>query len=277
MNVHEALRSIQACLQPKIGDFAVPQSEEIMQYLLKCSRVELYLKSNSSLPITITEEITRIVEQRLQGKPLQYILGKVYFYNREFNVTPAVLIPRPDTEILVEQILKNETAKQCSFADIGTGSGIIGCILSGENKGWKALSIDISYSALQVAKSNAMVRMDFLCSDLLSACKATPLFNFIVSNPPYISEEEMNTLDPEVRDHEPVHALYGGKDGLAFYKYLSKTGQQFIFTGGSMYCEIGYNQEYAVRELFSKDGWSEITVTRDYGNNPRVLHARKTT
>ena len=273
MTVHDALRYIQSLLQPVIGEYAVPQSEEILETLLKCTRTELYLKSKDHIDQSYINQIDAIIARRLQGEPLQYILGQVYFYSREFIVTPDVLIPRPDTEILVEQVLLHEENRTGSFADIGTGSGIIACILTEENPGWNALAIDLSYRSLLVARQNIRSQVRLLCADLLNSLKPNHRFNFIVSNPPYISDTEMNALDHDVVDFEPHRALFGGTDGLDFYRYLSLQASNWIIKGGTIYCEIGYNQENEVKELFSNNGWREIGIFKDLGGNPRVIRA----
>lgn len=273
MTVHQTLHYIQSRLQPVIGDYAVPQSEEILESLLKCTRTELYLNSQNDINLSFINQIDSIIERRLQGEPLQYILGQVYFYSREFTVTPDVLIPRPDTEILVEQVLLHEKNHSGFFADIGTGSGIIACILTEENPGWNGLAIDISYRSLLVARQNIRSKVRLLCGDLLNSIKVSTLFNFIVSNPPYISDTEMSTLDHDVFDFEPHRALSGGIDGLDFYRYLSLEACNWIVKDGAIYCEIGYNQENEVKELFNTSGWREIGIFKDLGGNPRVIRA----
>lgn len=273
MTVHEALRYIQSLLLPAIGEFATPQSEEIIESLLKCTRSALYLKSQEHIDQSLVNQIDTIIARRLQGEPLQYILGQVYFYSREFTVTPDVLIPRPDTEIIIEQVLLHEKNRNSFFADIGTGSGIIACILTEESPGWKSVAIDISYRSLLVAQQNIRSQVSLLCGDLLNSLQSKHLFNFIVSNPPYISDFQMNSLDREVADFEPRRALSGGTDGLDFYRYLSLQASTWIIKGGAIYCEIGYNQENEVKELFSNNGWREIGIFKDLGGNPRVLRA----
>jgi release factor glutamine methyltransferase len=273
MTVHEALHYIQSQLQPVIGEYAIPQSEEILESLLKCSRTELYLQSKDPITDLHVKQIDAIIARRMHGEPLQYILGQVYFYSREFKITPDVLIPRPDTEILVEQVLLHEKNRNAIFADIGTGSGIIACILTEENPEWIALAIDISYRSLMVARQNIRSQVHLLCADLLNSLKQNHRFNFIVSNPPYISDTELNALDRDVLDFEPHRALSGGTDGLDFYRYLSSQASSWIIEGGAIYCEIGYNQENAVKELFFNKGWREICIFRDLGDNPRVIRA----
>lgn len=274
MNTAEALKYIQSRLRPYIGEHAIIQSEAILEFLLKCSRTALYLDKNI-ISQNLLSDIDRIIERRITGEPLQYILGKVYFYSREFTVSPEVLIPRPDTEIIVEQVLLHEKKTNCCFADIGTGSGIIACILTESNPDWKGIGIDISYKSLLIAKQNIHSSVTLLCSNLLNAIKGNEQFDFIVSNPPYISESELEMLEPQVKCFEPRRALSGGKDGLDFYRYLARNTKYWIKPGGSIYCEIGYNQESEVMKLFSISGWKDISFVRDLGGNSRVVSAKK--
>lgn len=273
MKIHDALEYIRSNLQLQNGVYAVHQAKEILEALLKCSRTELYLCVNRSLSPEMVKTIQEIVERRLNNEPLQYILGHVYFYSREFKITPDVLIPRPDTETLVEQVLRYEKKKECRFADIGTGSGIISCILTEENPGWQSFAIDISYKSLLVAKSNIRSKVHLLCGNVLDSINPLHKFDFIVSNPPYISDDEIQTLDPDVKDFEPYHALCGGADGLWFYRYFAQHAYKWITSSGCIFCETGYNQEQKIVELFHDNGWRDIHIFKDNGGNPRVLRA----
>lgn len=271
ITIREALLFLQKELSELLGSFAQPQSEEILEFLFNCSRSELYLSSNRILSNLQIEKMKEIANRRLSGEPLPYILGKTYFFSREFTVTPDILIPRPDTEILVEQILLNEKQKYARFADVGIGSGIISCILTETNPHWLAVGIDISFKALKIAKLNRVTPVQLLCSDLLSAVKFTSAFDFIVSNPPYISADEVNTLDPEVKDFEPHLALYGGIDGLEFYRKLSIDAKKVLREQGRLYCEIGYNQQFEIENIFVSSGWTNINFTKDLAGHPRVM------
>ncbi|NLE00182.1 MAG: peptide chain release factor N(5)-glutamine methyltransferase [Fibrobacter sp.] len=274
MQIGEALQYLYTNLKPSLKDFARPQAEEILLYILKCSRSELYSNKDRILTDNQTVILESILSQRLNGKPLQYILGSTFFYSREFRISQHVLIPRPDTEILVEQVLSNEQCSSCFFADIGTGSGIIACILTEERKGWHGVGIDISIKALEVARGNMIVPFSLVCADLLSAFKPLRQFDFLVSNPPYIAHNQINSLDPEVLDYEPALALFGGDDGLGFYRKLSNDAKGVLKPGGRIYCEIGYDQGSTSSEIFMNAGWSEVKITADYGRNPRVLEAK---
>lgn len=273
MTIREALFFLKKELSTTLGSFAQPQSEEILQFILNCTRSELFLSSDRNLNQFQKNQLSDILKRRLNGEPLAYILGKTFFYSREFTVSRNTLIPRPDTEVLVEKVLLNEKHNIACFVDIGIGSGIISSILTEERPQWRALGIDISLETLKVAKKNITTPVLLLCSDLFSALKPSAHFDFIVSNPPYISFDEMNVLDPEVKDFEPHLALYGGKDGLDFYRKLATDGKKVLGEHGRIYCEIGYNQQDSVMDIFSRAEWKEISTTKDLSGHPRVICA----
>ena len=276
MNIHEALKLFQDRLGLKLGDYCLPQAEQTLETLLACNRTELYLHKGKQLNPEIISQLESVIDRRLNGEPLQYILGSVFFYNREFRITPDVLIPRPDTEVLVEQVLSIEKSGKCLFADVGTGSGIISCILAEERHGWSGVGMDISKEALKVAISNRKTsNLNFVCSDLFSALSNVPRFDFIVSNPPYISADELKTIDISVRGYEPLIALYGGVDGLLFYRRLAEEASGHLVAGGRLYCEIGYNQEQVVKSIFKSFGWEKFRVIKDLGGNSRVIITEK--
>jgi release factor glutamine methyltransferase len=275
MTLHQALQHIQQRLAPASGECALPEAERILTFLLKCSRSELYLSRQKKLPAAVAENIRTIIKRRSTEEPLARILGSAYFYNREFIVTPDVLIPRPDTEILVEEVLNNEAGKTLRFLDMGTGSGCIAAVLAEQNPAWKAAATDISFPALKIAQKNCPKNVALFCADRLSAFKKQMPFDFIVANPPYIRSSVLPTLDKSVRNFEPLRALDGGKNGLDFYQYLATAAPPLLCDGGRIYCEIGYDQEDTVSDIFSLAGWNSVSVTKDLGNRPRVLRAIK--
>jgi release factor glutamine methyltransferase len=274
MTIAKTLRQIQEKLSSVSGDFARSEAERILTFLFECSRSELYLSLHEKLPPVIRDLIDAIVNRRLKDEPLAYILGSVYFYNKEFLVSPDVLIPRPDTEILVEQVLKNEPAAgDCRFLDLGTGCGCIAAILTGQNPQWKAVASDISVAALKIAQKNCPKGILLLCADRLTAIKKQ--LDFIVCNPPYIASSVLPTLEKSVCDFEPLRALDGGQDGLDFYRYLATTAKPLLRPRGRIYCEIGYNQGKEVPAIFKKKGWRDIRVVKDNAGHPRVVRAEK--
>ncbi|MBN1601567.1 MAG: peptide chain release factor N(5)-glutamine methyltransferase [Chitinispirillaceae bacterium] len=273
MTISEALTYLQKALVSSSGELALPHSEEILCTLTGLNRFNLYLSSKKLLSDKTVEQIRMIIERMLSDEPLQYILESAYFYNREFLVSPSVLIPRPDTETLVEAVLKKEKAERKTFLDIGTGSGIIACLLT-ELKPWKCVAIDISINALNVAQKNRRSDIAFLCCDLFNALRPLHQFDFIVSNPPYIKDSLVQELDNSVKAFEPHLALRGGDDGLKYYRQIAYHGAQYIRKDGHIYCEIGYDQEEKCKEIFKTYGWRNVTVIYDLGNNPRVITAQ---
>ena len=240
--------------------------------------VEVTGKSRSMLPFhgTFSSEETRkimeAVEKRLQHIPLAYIFGKTNFYGYDLEVNENVLIPRLDTEILIEK-LKNDVIsqnKEVSILDIGTGSGAIAIVIQKET-GAKVTAVDVSKAALDVAIKNAEnndAKIEFIHSNVFE--NVSGKFDYIVSNPPYIETEVVKGLDKEVVDNEPILALDGGEDGLDFYREIVKKAPNFLNEGGKLYFEIGYNQAGAVSGLM-KDKFKNIQVFKDYGDNDRVV------
>ena len=222
-----------------------------------------------------SEEMSKImdaVQKRLKHIPLGYIFGKSYFYGREFKVDENVLIPRQDTEILIEKICDDIKLRQekVSVLDIGTGSGAIAITIQKETDS-KVLAVDVSEKALKIAKQNAKTLeadVDFVKSDLFENVEGK--FDFIVSNPPYIETNVIETLEDEVTLNEPILALDGGDDGLDFYRKIVKISPRYLNKGGKLYFEIGYNQAEALKNLM-KDKFKNIIVYKDYGNNDRVV------
>ena len=240
--------------------------------------VEVTGKSRSMLQFIeqfSTEETSKImaaVEKRLKHIPLGYIFGKSYFYGREFKVNENVLIPRQDTEILIEKICNDIKSRQdtVSVLDIGTGSGAIAVTIQKETNA-KVFAVDVSKKALEIAKDNAKqleANVEFIQSDLFEHVNGK--FDFIVSNPPYIETCVIETLDDEVKLNEPILALDGGEDGLDFYRKIVHEAPNYLNKGGKLYFEIGYNQADALIDLM-KEKFKDILVYKDYGNNDRVV------
>jgi release factor glutamine methyltransferase len=221
-----------------------------------------------------------LIERRYLGEPMQYILGEAEFYGLRFRVTPDVLIPRPETEHLVERVL--ELAEQFQtprIVDVGTGSGCIAVALAAHLKGGDLTAIDISASALDLARQNAelngaLQRIRFLEDDLLAPV-AGQRFEIVVSNPPYVSEVDRASLSVEVRDHEPALALFAGKDGLDIYRRLIPAAFAALAPGGFVALEIGYGQMEGVSKLLSVTGFGEIEFIPDLQDIPRVAVARR--
>ena len=222
------------------------------------------------------EFISRI-EKRKRHIPLQYIINKQNFYGLDLYVNESVLIPRYDTENIVDCIVKDfEGSKDISVLDLCTGSGCIAISLK-KNGFEKVFALDISDKALEVAKHNAYIHnadITFIKSDLYKELPNDIRFDLIVSNPPYIRTGEIEKLDDEVKDFEPKLALDGGKDGLDFYKKILNLSKEFINKNGSLYFEIGYDQAKDVVDLAKKEGYYNIKIIKDLSGKDRGISMR---
>ena len=273
MTLAQALTALRDAFTPVAAEFALPEAERVLTFLLDCARSRLYTGGNEDLPDEMERRIERIMRRRSLEEPLAYILGSAYFYNREFTVTPSVLIPRPDTEMLIEEVLANEPDCRLRFLDLGTGSGCIAAILTQERPAWRCIAIDRSMAALAIAKLNRRSAFSLVCADRLEAIGPARSFDFIVSNPPYIPAPAIARLPGSVRRFEPLDALDGGVDGLDYFRYLAQNAPIVLASSGRIYSEIGYDQADAAQGIFAGRGWSDITVQKDLGGRPRVVRA----
>jgi release factor glutamine methyltransferase len=230
------------------------------------------------------ETFRQYVERRADGEPLQYITGHQEFFNLDFEVTRDVLIPRPETELLIETALKlfAEWRKTPVICDVGTGSGCIAITLVHEIPGARATAIDISPDALAIARRNASrhgvaERIDFILSDCFSAFKnSDQKFDFIVSNPPYVGEGEIAFLQREVRNFEPHIALAAGADGLSIIRRLLLETAGFLKPDGFFLFEIGFSQAAAIEQLVDRRTWNIIGIYSDLQGIPRTIALRRT-
>ena len=213
----------------------------------------------------------RYLHQRLQGQPTQQITGVQEFYGRDFHVTRDVLIPRPETEHVIEAALQLNAKR---VVDIGTGSGAIAITLALET-GAEVVATDVSLAALHVARANGRTlgaAVQWIACDLASAVNGT--FDLVVSNPPYVPARDKTTLQREVRNYEPEVALYGGDDGLEVYRRLIPDAARLLAPGGWLVLEIGYALADSVRAMLS--AWKDVEVRTDLAGLPRVILARRT-
>lgn len=250
--------------------------------LLLCEYLKkdkLYLVVNADEEIEVDDSFEQLVSRREGHEPMQHILGKAEFYGLDFKVNKNVLIPRPDTEILVEKVIDFVSDNSYTLLDIGTGSGCIPVTVAANCKNVKAYTVDVSVDATKVAKENAKLngveeRVSFLNMDIL---KDFPDFQVdcIVSNPPYIEEDVIPTLMSDVKDYEPYIALSGGADGLVFYRRISKKGYNILKSGGMIAFEVGHNQSNSVEEILRCDGYSMVETTNDLAGIGRVVTAIK--
>lgn len=252
-----------------------------------CDRTYLIVNFNQELTAETLERYERLIARRATGEPLQYIVGHQEFFGLEFEVTPDVLIPRPETELIVEETIRlvqeiaaSKTEWQPLMIDVGTGSGCIAVTLAREISSARVIACDISLAALRVARRNAarhglLERISFVASDLLSAFADTSLADFIISNPPYVIERDLETLQREVRDWEPRGALTDFGDGLSFYRRLLGAAPARLNPGGFLICEMGYAQAEAITALIAARLWDESRVLADLQGIPRTLVLRR--
>jgi len=263
-------------------------AELLLAHSLNFSREELYVRLRREIKEGRKGALERLIQRRISGEPLQYILGQQEFWSIHFKVDPRVLIPRPETELLVEQglrILSEKTFEQNpSVLEIGTGSGAVAIALAKGVTHIFLVATDISGDALVLAKENAKSagvqdRIQFVSGDLLSPfqpSKETRAFDLILSNPPYIVRSEIGSLAKEVRNYEPVIALDGGEDGLVFYRRLVSQAPPFLREGGWLLLEVGQGQAERVAEQIRENGtFLEPQILPDLAGIERVVKAQK--
>lgn len=249
------------------------EAEWLVALTLKIKRSEVYSLCERELTGKEQEELEANLAKRKQHIPLAYIVGNAEFYGLNFVVNESVLIPRPETEEVVEFALKHIN-KISKVLDIGTGSGAIAVTVAKKTNA-QVTAVDISEKALKVAIQNAKnnhVKVEFLQSDVFSALDKRK-FDVIISNPPYISEGEYQTLMPEVKDYEPKIALVAEDDGLKIYKQIINDAPKYLEKDGVIVFEIGYNQGEKIKNLLEKD-FKEIKVIKDLQGNDRIAFAR---
>lgn len=246
----------------------------IIATVLGCSREEAKLVR--SFDNKTYREIKKATTARAQGKPLSAIFGFAEFYGLRFMVNKKVLAPRPETEILVEEVIKEiGDKKNLRVLDVGTGSGAIAVSIAKNSKA-KVTALDISKSALEIAKTNAKknnVKVEFILSNLFDSLKRRARFDIIVSNPPYIRTLDIQGLDDEVKNYDPKIALDGGEDGLNFYRLIAERAPNYLTKGGQLFLEIGMGQFKNVQNILESAGFSDITFKKDYSNIVRVVRA----
>ena len=254
------------------------EAGSLLSFVIGKDRTFLISHAEDELDELCVVQFRDAVERRAAGEPLQYITGVQDFFGREFRVTPDVLIPRPETELLVEAALEvNETAK--SICDIGTGSGCIPLTLLCELRNARAVAVDKSPAALEIAKFNAQKlsvaeRVEFVISDCFDSLEPRE-FDLIVSNPPYVSAGVVAGLQREVRDHEPLIALSPGPDGLSIIRRLVQDAPAFLTPGGHLIMEIGFDQGEAVQRLIDANVWDLREIRPDLQGIPRIVVLRK--
>lgn len=267
------LKSNNILKENNIEDFNI-KTRLLLSYLLNKNKEYLIIHDEEEIQKEIEEKFFYYLEKLKNNYPIQYVIKKQEFMGFEFFVNENVLIPQPDTEILVEEILMliNDGNK---ILDLCTGSGAIGISIAKLKENVQIYLSDISEKALEVAKKNSEkldVKTNIIKSNLFE--NINEKFDIIVSNPPYIETEVIKTLHKEVQK-EPILALDGGNDGLDFYRQIAKDAKNYLIENGIIALEIGYNQKLAVIKILEKEGYKNIYSKEDYGNNDRIVVARK--
>jgi release factor glutamine methyltransferase len=258
------------------------QVELLLAHVLKLPRLKLYLNFERKLAEAELETVREMVKRRGNREPLQHVLGSVSFCGLEIKVNRHVLVPRPETELLAErawQFLTVRNTRPLSVLDLGTGSGCLAIAMAVHCPTAQIEALDISATALALARENAAAngvaeRIRFHSGDGFAALPTAPAFDLIVSNPPYIPSAEIETLAPEVRDHDPRVALDGGADGLNFHRRLTAEAASHLRPEGRIMLEFGDGQAERIRQLFVQHNWIVESVEADYSGRPRFLTAR---
>lgn len=261
-------------------------AELLLSHVLEMKRIELYTQFDKVVSKEQLAKLRDLVKRAEQGEPITYLAGKTEFYSLELDITPDCLIPRPETELLVEraiEFLRSRTGKQL-VCDLCTGCGCIAVAIARNYPDVHIIATDISDGVLKTAAKNIEKHglkecITLLCGDLFDPIVpqlSVSKFDLIVCNPPYVSAAEFERLDKNVKDYEPKSALFGGADGLDVYRQLCEKADAFLKPDGALIMEIGYRQGQSVREMFEQSGcFSEITVERDLHDNDRIAMAKK--
>lgn len=286
----EELRTVLKRAIARLEGSTIPSAplaaELLLMQVIQHERAWLYAHPEHELALDEIETYSRLVESRATGVPTQYLTGRQEFWGLEFEVGPGVLIPRPETEHVIEVALARLGPRRqgsLRIADVGTGSGCIAIALACELPHAEIIAIDISAAALDYSRRNAMrhgvsnqirfVRGDLLEAGLQPADHKRAAFDLIVSNPPYVGLKDAPGLPREVRDHEPPEALFAGDDGLGLYPRLVEDAARMLGPNGTLVLEIGYNGASFVRSLLAGPPWSHVETSNDLAGIERVISA----
>lgn len=270
-------------LAAKKIDSARLDAELLLGEVLGLARVQLYTNFERPLAREEVDRYRELVRRRAAREPVAYILGRREFWSLDFEIDRRVLVPRPDTELLVElavaALQTRAGAATLHVADVGTGSGAVAVAIAKEVPNARVVATDKSQAALEVAPRNAdrhgvADRIEFVSGDLCAPLRGREPFDLIVSNPPYVKADEVAALDPEIRDWEPRLALVSGADGMDATRALVESALQVLAPGGSLWVEVG-SQAGAVRECFVSNGYADVRVHRDLAGSDRVVNGYK--
>jgi release factor glutamine methyltransferase len=258
------------------------EAEWLLASILNVKRSALFLERRRVLSQKQQATLRNFFRRRLQREPLQYILGNCEFYGRELKVSRAVLIPRPETELLVQKVIElSHTLPAPRIVDLGAGSGCIAVTLALELPAAHVVAMDVSATALNVARENAQRwqvhdRLEFVQADMCALVQETSRFDLVVSNPPYVLQTERAELEPEVRDFEPQTALFVAGDGLQFYRCILKFCEARLASGGWVACEMASPRSAAIENVFRQSSFLEhLEIVHDYAGLPRHVIAQR--
>lgn len=265
----------QELLQPH-SDSAKLDTEILLCFVVNKARSFLLTWPEYLLTVEQARQFSALMYRRLEGEPIAYIVQTREFWSLPLQVSPATLIPRPDTEVLVELVLSHHQNQTLRCLDLGTGTGAIALALASENPLWQIEALDYSHDAVALAKQNAnnlnLTQVNIFQSDWFSEVTADKGFDIIVSNPPYIDENDHHLNEGDVQ-FEPISALVASDNGLADIKKIASQARQFLKPGGFLYIEHGFDQRYAVQAILADLAYRNIQTIKDYNNNDRVTWA----
>lgn len=253
--------------------------EWLLAHVLKMRRMDLYLQFGRVLTESELNALRPLVKRRAEREPLQHLLGVVEFCGLELTVSRDALIPRPETELLVEEVLAQIPLEaSVKVLDIGTGTGAIALAVAHARPRVQMTATDLSSKALLLALSNAQKlglaeRVEFRQGDLFEALRDGEVYDLILSNPPYIVSNEIDFLQPEVAQHDPRVALDGGEDGLKIIRRIALEGRKFLNPTGKLFLEMGANQEAETRKILEETNWKEVEIRKDLRRIPRIAQA----
>lgn len=278
--MRETLKSLRSALVPLFGK---GEAEAIIRliflHLKGWNTVDLIINEDKELSEFIKSQIIRILHRLLEGEPIQYIVGRAYFYGMDMKVNPSVLIPRPETEELVDLIVKGNPQSDLRVLDIGTGSGCIAIALARNLKFPAITAIDISQEALETAKENARIlkaNIHFELKDIFTYSTPESSFNIIVSNPPYINESEKSEMEANVLDHEPHTALFvPDNDPLVFYRRICDIALTALSDKGKLYFEINPRHAEEMKDLMNASGFLDVEIIKDIHGRDRFIWGKK--
>lgn len=282
MVISELIAKGRALIEGK--EYSNPRLESILvlSHLLSVDKSYIYVHGNKDLEESIEDEFINIMEKRAQGHPLQYLLNEEEFMGLSFYVEKGVLIPRPDTEVLVEFIIDYIKNQKINVLDIGAGSGAISLSIAEYCPNTRVYGIDIEDIPIKIADINKkklkIENAYFYQGDLFGALEENKIeekFHIIVSNPPYIRTSDIEGLQIEVKKYEPLIALDGGKDGLDFYRRISKEALNYLLPEAMLIYEIGFDQGSQVMDILNKEGFKDISILKDYQGHDRVVYGFK--